>query len=105
MNNALAHAIVDALRADDVALDELRALISIEAPSPPEPDAWMTAREAAAYLGFASVHPLHKLTAARTIPFAQDAPGCRLFFKRSDLDDWRRSGGLRPVASDAVPRR
>lgn len=35
----------------------------------------MTARDAAAYLGFASVHPLHKLTSARAIPFAQDAPG------------------------------
>lgn len=99
MSNALAQAIVEALRTDDVALDELRALISVEAPSPPEADAWMTAREAAGYLGFASVHPLHKLTAARAIPFEQDGPGCRLFFKRSDLDGWRRTGGAGSVAS------
>lgn len=105
MTNSLAHAVLDALRSDDGALDELRALISVEAPSPPETDAWMTAREAAAYLGFASVHPLHKLTAERAIPFEQDGPGCRLFFKRSDLDDWRRMGGARSVASRTVPRR
>jgi hypothetical protein len=93
MSNALAQAIVDALRTDDVALDALRSLISVEAPSPPETDAWMTARAAAAYLGFSSVHPLHKLTAERAIPFAQDAPGCRLYFRRSELDAWREAGG------------
>jgi excisionase family DNA binding protein len=105
MTSSLAYAVLDALRSDDVALDELRALISVEEPSPPDTDAWMTAREAATYLGFASVHPLHKLTAERSIPFAQDGPGCRLFFKRSDLDAWRRNGGALSMPSTRIVRR
>jgi excisionase family DNA binding protein len=53
---------------------------------------WLDSRGAAEYVG---VHrdTLRKLAAERTIPSHQDGPGCKLFFKRSDLDDWRRSGG------------
>jgi excisionase family DNA binding protein len=69
-------------------------------------EAWLTAREAAAYLGL-SVQGLHKLTAARSIPFEQDAPGCKLWFRRSALDRWRRGGGRRArgSASTLLPRR
>lgn len=84
--------------------DVQSCVISVEAPSPPEPDAWMTAREAATYLGFASVHPLHKLTAERAIRSHRRSRMPALF-KRSDLDDWRQSGGLHSVASDPVPQR
>jgi hypothetical protein len=41
------------------------------------------------YLGV-SLAALHKHTAARTIPFEQDAPGCKLWFRRDELDAWRR---------------
>lgn len=53
-------------------------------------DRWLTTREAAAYLGM-TVAALHKLTAARQIPFEQTGPRCRCYFKRGDLDRWRAS--------------
>ena len=51
-------------------------------------DRWLTTREAAGYLGM-TVAALHKLTAARAIPFEQAGPGCRCYFRRADLDRWR----------------
>jgi hypothetical protein len=58
---------------------------------PAVPDAWLNARGAAEYLGL-TLHALHKLTAARRIPFEQDCPNGKLWFKRSKLDGWRRDG-------------
>ena len=57
-------------------------------------DEWLDSRHAAEYLG---VHrdTLRKLAAERAIPSEQDGPGCKLYFRRSDLDAWR-SGGGRP---------
>ena len=52
----------------------------------------MDAKAAAAYLSV-TVAALHKLSAARQIPFHQEAPACKLWFKRSELDAWRESGG------------
>jgi excisionase family DNA binding protein len=62
-------------------------------------DEWFDSRHAAEYLG---VHrdTLRKLAAERAIPSEQDGPGCKLFFRRSDLDAWRHGGGRpRHVAS------
>jgi excisionase family DNA binding protein len=58
----------------------------------PTNDDWLDSRHAAHYLG---VHrdTLRKLAAERAIPSEQDGPGCKLYFRRSDLDAWRRSGG------------
>ena len=55
------------------------------------PDEWMDARAAAVYLG---IHrdTLRKLAAERAVPVHQDGPGCKLYFRRDELDDWRRSG-------------
>jgi excisionase family DNA binding protein len=55
-------------------------------------DEWLDSRHAADYLG---VHrdTLRKLAAERAIPSEQDGPGCKLYFRRSDLDVWRRAGG------------
>jgi excisionase family DNA binding protein len=55
-------------------------------------DEWFDSRHAADYLG---VHrdTLRKLAAERAIPSEQDGPGCKLYFRRSDLDAWRRGGG------------
>jgi excisionase family DNA binding protein len=68
-------------------------------------DEWLDSRHAAVYLG---VHrdTLRRLAAERAIPSEQDGPGCKLYFRRSNLDHWRRGGGglrhlaatLRPVA-------
>lgn len=49
---------------------------------------WLTTAEAAKYLGM-SPNALHKLTAAREVPFVQDSPGGKMYFKRSRLDAWR----------------
>ena len=51
-------------------------------------DESLDADGAAAYLSLPR-STLHKLTAERGIPFAQDGPGCKLYFKRSALDAWR----------------
>jgi hypothetical protein len=56
----------------------------------PDSDHWMDTRAAAAYLGLSSANALHKLTAARQIPFEQDAPGGKCWFQKSQLDAWRR---------------
>lgn len=53
-------------------------------------DEWLDARGAAEYLG---VHrdTLRKLAAGRSIPTHQDRPGCKLYFRRDELDAWRKS--------------
>ena len=55
-------------------------------------DEWFDSRHAADYLG---IHrdTLRKLAAERAMPSEQDGPGCKLYFRRSDLDSWRQSGG------------
>ena len=55
-------------------------------------DEWLDSRHAAEYLG---VHrdTLRKLAAERAIPSEQDGPGCKLYFRRSALEAWRRCGG------------
>ncbi len=54
-------------------------------------DDWLDTRAAAAYLG---VHrdTIRRLAAERVVPSEQEGPGCKLFFRRSDLDAWRCSG-------------
>ncbi|MBV9193532.1 MAG: helix-turn-helix domain-containing protein [Solirubrobacterales bacterium] len=55
-------------------------------------DEWFDSAQAAEYL---RLHrdTLRRLAAARAIPTEQDGRGCKLFFRRSALDDWRQSGG------------
>jgi excisionase family DNA binding protein len=59
---------------------------------------WMDTRGAADYLG---VHrdTVRKLAAERAIPTHQDGPGCKLYFRRDELDEWRRSS--RPTSRAA----
>jgi excisionase family DNA binding protein len=88
--SGLARALLDDLTADDLArLAERLAPYLAPVPAPAD-DGWLTTREAAAYLGM-SVNALHKLTAARQVPFMQASEGARCYFKRSDLDTWRQS--------------
>ncbi len=57
----------------------------------PSDDGWIDAKTAAHYLGLPP-STVHKLTASRSIPFSQDCPGGKLYFKRSELDRWRERG-------------
>lgn len=54
-------------------------------------DGWIGSAEATDCLSV-SLDSLHKLSAARAIPFEQEATGCRLWFKRTELDEWVRAG-------------
>jgi excisionase family DNA binding protein len=92
--SSIATVLVDSL--DDDALDALalRLVPRLVARLGSTSDVWMSTADAAAYLGVTR-NSLHKLTAARVIPFEQDGPGCKLWFRRGDLDIWRRSGGSR----------
>lgn len=88
--------------AEDRALRErARLALGLDGSAEPARDGWMETKEAAAYLGM-PLSTLHRLTAARDVPFEQDGPGCKCYFKRSELDEWRRRGqparGLRSVA-------
>lgn len=56
-------------------------------------DQWLDSSQAADYLGMTR-DALHKHTSARTIPFEQEGPGCKLYFRRSALDRWRSGGRL-----------
>jgi excisionase family DNA binding protein len=88
--SALAKALLEDLAPDDLAAlaERLRPFLEPTSSERPGGDGWLTTKDAAAYLGV-SVNSLHKATAERRIPFAQDAPNARCFFKRSDLDEWR----------------
>jgi hypothetical protein len=91
----LAAALVAAL--DDPALDALADLLAPKLEGrlkPATADAgWLDTKGAAAYLSL-SVNALHKLTAERAIPFEQESPGCKCWFKRAELDEWRRTGSV-----------
>jgi hypothetical protein len=93
----LASALVDAL--DDAALDALADLLAplLEARlAHRREDEWFDARGAADYLGL-SLPALHRQTTreARSkpggVPAHQDVPGGKLWFLKSELDDWRRA--------------
>ena len=71
------------------ALDALADALAARLNAARVDDPWMTSQEAASYLGL-SLDALHRLTAARRIPFTQDTPAGRLYFKRAELDSWRR---------------
>lgn len=75
-------------RLADLIVDRLMARTGTEAEQPP--DEWMDARAAAVYLG---IHrdTLRKLAAERAVPVHQDGPGCKLYFRRDELDCWRRA--------------
>lgn len=58
----------------------------------PSSDRWLDARDAAAYLGIA-YGTVRQYASERSIPFHQERPQARLWFKASELDAWRESGG------------
>ena len=101
----MARAILAELADDAEALGELAAALAPYLPQPAagDEDRWLSTREAALYLGL-SVNALHRLTAAREIPFEQDAPGSKCWFLKSELMAWRRAGGAQASLTSAPAR-
>jgi hypothetical protein len=89
---------------DDAALQRFAERLSpyLDRRTRASEDRWLSAKDAAAHLGI-SVHALHKLTAAREVPFEQEGPGCKLWFRRCDLDRWRQRGTGTAVESASTP--
>ena len=76
---------------DESGLRQLAELLAPYMPAPTTPDdgRWLCTREAAEY-GGTTVSGLHKAMAAREVHFEQDVPGGKAWFKRADIDAWRR---------------
>lgn len=60
-------------------------------------DEWLDTRHAAKYLGI-SRDSIRRLAAEGSIPTEQAGAGCKLYFRRSDLDGWRCSRSAPVVA-------
>jgi excisionase family DNA binding protein len=75
----------------DLVADRITARLT--SPRASQKDEWLDTRRAAEYLG---IHrdSLRRLAAERAIPTEQAGAGCKLYFKRSDLDAWRCDGGV-----------
>lgn len=89
-------ALAAVIAGDESGLRQLAELLAPYLPAlgtPAEPDRWMDSREAAAYAG-TTRDALHKAMAAREVHFEQDVPGGKAWFRRADIDAWRR--GERP---------
>jgi excisionase family DNA binding protein len=82
----------------DILIDRLADRVAtalaqrLAAPTAQADAEWLDSRAAAEYLGLHR-DTLRRLAAERAIPAEQDAPGCKLFFRRPDLDEWRTAGG------------
>ncbi len=54
-------------------------------------DEWFDSKRAADYLGW-TLDALHKRTGNRTIPFYQERPNAKCWFRKSELDAYRAPG-------------
>jgi excisionase family DNA binding protein len=77
-----------------------RVVTLLMAPLRASADDWLDTRRAAEYLGIGR-DSLRRLAAERAIPTEQAGAGCKLYFRRSDLDQWRCSGSSPAVAREA----
>lgn len=78
----------------DLVADRVAARLA--QPQQPSGDRWFDTRGAAEYLGIGR-DSLRRLAADRSIPAEQAGENCKLYFRRADLDEWRR-GGSAPAA-------
>jgi hypothetical protein len=74
---------------DDSALATIREAVTTSAQTVEQWPEWMSIQTAGRCLDM-PVERIRKLVAARAIPYVQEAPGCRIFFSRTDLDSWMR---------------
>lgn len=90
------NALLDQLVADIADLVAEKVAARLVAPRSEAADEWMDTRGAAEYLG---IHrdSLRRLAAEGTIPSEQAGAGCKLFFRRSELDAWRCPGSISVV--------
>jgi hypothetical protein len=100
----LRQALAAVIAGEESGLRQLAELLAPHLPAPAasaEPDRWMDSRQAAEYAG-TTRDALHKAMAAREVHFEQDVPGGKAWFKRADIDAWRRGerpgSRLRPAA-------
>jgi excisionase family DNA binding protein len=78
------------LNLPQAALEAIAELVSAHFPErPPSSDwpEWMSVETTARYLDVTEER-IRKLKDRREIPYYQDGPGCRVFFRRAELDDW-----------------
>jgi excisionase family DNA binding protein len=78
---ALLHQTLETLR-DEIRIAVLADLRADVLPQWPE---WLSISTAAVYLDM-SEERVRKLQARGVLPYHQEGPGCRVFFKRTDLD-------------------
>jgi len=76
-----------------------RVAAQLVAPARQRADEWLDTRRAAEYLGIGR-DSVRRLAAERAIPTEQAGVGCKLYFRRSDLDEWRRSGSSPVIAME-----
>jgi excisionase family DNA binding protein len=74
-----------------------RVIAQLVSPARQRADEWLDTRRGAEYLGIGR-DSLRRLAAERAIPTEQAGVGCKLYFRRSDLDGWRCSGSSPVVA-------
>lgn len=85
----------------DLILDQLATRVADRIAAQLDPtkgtaaDQWLDSSGAAEYLGI-SRHSVRRLAAEGSLPTEQDGPNCKLYFRRSHLDSWRR-GSTRPA--------
>ena len=76
-----------------------RVAAQLVAPARQRADEWLDTRRAAEYLGIGR-HSVRRLAVERAIPTEQAGVGCKLYFRRSDLDEWRCSGSSPVIAME-----
>ena len=97
-------ALAAVIAGDEGGLRLLAELLAPYLPPPPpagEPDRWLSSREAAEYAG-TTRHALHKAMAAREVHFEQDVPRGKAWFRRADIDAWRRGERSRSTVRPAA---
>jgi excisionase family DNA binding protein len=94
------NAVLDQLLGQLADLVADRVAARLVAPRRASVDDWLDTRHTAEYLGIGR-DSLRRLAAERAIPTEQAGAGCKLYFRRSDLDQWRCSGPMPVVAVES----
>ena len=93
------NAVLDQLLVQLADLVADRVAAQLVAPARQRVDEWLDTRRAAEYLGIGR-DSVRRLAAERAIPTEQAGVGCKLYFRRSDPDQWRCSGSSPVIAME-----